>query len=424
MNPLEMTAFEIRREIIEKQFSAKEVITTFLERIYEKEPLIGGFLTLCREEALARAERIDKKISRNEQVGSLAGVPIAIKDNICTDGIRTTCASKMLHDFIPPYDATAVKKLKEADGIIIGKTNMDEFAAAVVSAGMAPIALDSDAGGSMRQPASFCDVVSLKPTYGLVSRFGLIALSSSMDRIGPVAGNIKDCVITLEAIQGEDRLDSTSVRHSITEDYMSTIENGIKGMRIAVPDGETAFSLKSCIEKFKEMGASVEDISFPMTEEALSAYYIISSAEAASNLGRFDGIKYGYRAEDFRSVDELIERSRSESFGEEIKKKIILGTLVLSSKYYDAYYNKAQKLRRKIKEQFLGVFEDYDLVLSPVSPVLSDIYTASIHLTGVPALSMPWIESRIIGPHYGEGKIFKAAYALEQELKEGNKNEL
>lgn len=432
MNIHEMTAFEIQKGIVKRQFSAKEVVTAFFERIYEKERLIDGFLTLCREEAMVQAEQIDKKIQRKERIGRLGGIPVAIKDNICTDGIRTTCASKMLHDFIPPYDATAVRKLKEADAIIIGKTKMDEFAmgssaegsAAVVSEGMTPIALGSDTGGSIRQSAAFCGVVGLKPTYGLVSRFGLIAAASSLDQIGPIAGNIKDCAMTLEAIQGEDRLDSTSVRHCITEDYMSTVENGIKGMKIAVPIELFNISIKVSMEKLKEMGASVEDISLPITKEALSAHYIISSAEAGSNLGRFDGIRYGYRTEDFGSIEELIERSRSEGFGEEVKKRIMLGTLVLSSKYYDAYYNRAQKLRGKIKEQFLKVFEDYDLILSPVSP-LSDIYTVSANLTGVPALSMPCgvsrsglpIGLRIMGPHYGEDKIFIAAYALEQELK-------
>ncbi|MEA4848946.1 MAG: Asp-tRNA(Asn)/Glu-tRNA(Gln) amidotransferase subunit GatA [Clostridiaceae bacterium] len=472
-----MTAYDLQRGITEKQFTAKEVITSFFQRIDEKEPLIDGFLTLCREEALARAEQIDEKIRRGEQLGRLAGVPIAIKDNICTDGIKTTCASRILYDFIPPYDATVIKKLKEADAVIIGKTNMDEFAmgsstensafkktknpwdrervpggssggsAAVVSAGMAAFALGSDTGGSIRQPAAFCGVVGLKPTYGLVSRFGLVAFGSSLDQIGPLAKNVKDCALALEAIQGEDRLDSTSVKDTIKEDYISSINDGVKGMKIAVPveffqsglDEEIAASIKESIEKFKALGAVVEEISLPITEEGLSAYYIISSAEASSNLARFDGIRYGYRTEEFKDLDELMEKSRSEGFGEEVKRRIMLGTFALSSGYYDAYYNRAQKLRKKIKEQFTEAFKSYDIILSPVSPVLpfkigekssdpiemylADIYTININLAGVPAMSMPCgvskaglpIGLQIIGPHYGEDRIFRAAYALEQE---------
>lgn len=479
MSMEKMTAQEIRCGIIEKQFTAKEVITSFFKRIHEKDSAINGFLTLCGEEALAQAERIDEKVKKGEQIGSLGGVPIAIKDNICTNGIKTTCASKMLYDFIPPYDATVIKKLKEAGAVIIGKTNMDEFAmgsstensafkktknpwdiervpggssggsAAVVSAGMAPVALGSDTGGSIRQPAAFCGVVGLKPTYGLVSRFGLIAFGSSLDQIGPLSKNVKDSVLVLEAIQGEDKLDSTSVKHSFTEDYTSGIEKGVKGMRIAVPveffrsglDNEIAASIKASIEKLKALGAILEDVSLPITAEGLSAYYIISSAEASSNLARFDGIRYGYRTENFENLDELMEKSRSEGFGEEVKRRIMLGTFALSSGYYDAYYNRAQKLRKKIKEQFAKVFENYDLILSPTSPVLpfkigekssnpiemylADIYTININLAGIPALSMPCgisktglpIGLQIIGPHYGEDRIFKAAYALEQELK-------
>ena len=479
MNIYEMTALEIRKGITEKQFSAIDVVTALFERICEKEPLVDGFLTLGRGEALAKARQIDRKIKAGEPLGKLAGIPVAIKDNICTDDIRTTCASGMLQDFIPPHDAAVVKKLKEADAVIIGKTNMDEFAmgsstensafkktrnpwdrervpggssggsAAAVSAGMAALALGSDTGGSIRQPAAFCGVVGLKPTYGLVSRFGLIAFGSSLDQIGPMANNIKDCALALEAIQGEDNRDITSVRHPITEDYMSTIEKGVKGMKIGVPaeffrsgpDEEIAFPVKACMQKFKEMGAVVEDISLPITEEGLSAYYIISSAEASSNLGRFDGLRYGYRTESFNGLDQLMERSRSEGFGEEVKRRIMLGTFVLSSGYYDAYYNRAQKLRTSIREQFIKAFESYDILLSPASPVLpfkigekagnplemylSDIYTVNINLAGLPALSMPCGISRdglpvglqIIGPHFGEDKIFRAAYALEQELK-------
>lgn len=307
-------------------------------------------------------------------------MPIAIKDNICTDGIKTTCASKMLFDFIPPYNATVVEKLLKEDAIIIGKTNMDEFAmgsstenssfkitknpwdlervpggssggsAAVVAASMSPISLGSDTGGSIRQPAGFCGIVGLKPTYGLVSRFGLIAFGSSLDQIGPFAKNVKDCALLLEVIQGEDHLDSTSVKHEVTGDYLSEIENGIKGMKIGVPkeffqegiDEEILSAIQNSIEVLKRLGAEVEEISLPITKEGLSAYYIISSAEASSNLARFDGIRYGYRPKEFNNIDDLMELSRTEGFGREVKRRIMLGTYALSSGYYDAYYKRAQ----------------------------------------------------------------------------------
>lgn len=474
-----MTAEEIRSGIIEKRFTAEEIVTSLFKRIHEVEPKIDAYLTLSEEEALLQAKKIDEKAAKGEKLGKLGGVPIAVKDNICTDGIKTTCASKMLQDFIPPYDATVVKKLKEADAIIIGKTNMDEFAmgsstenssfkktknpwdvtrvpggssggsAAAVGAGLAPISLGSDTGGSIRQPAAFCGVVGLKPTYGLVSRFGLIAFGSSLDQIGPFGKTVKDSALLLEVIQGEDKLDSTSVKHEVTEDYLSTLGDGVKGMKIGVPveffqsglDEEIAASIKESIEKLKALGAVVEEISLPITAEGLSAYYIISSAEASSNLARFDGIRYGYRPEEFDDVYDLMERSRTEAFGEEVKRRIMLGTYALSSGYYDAYYNRAQKLRKKIREQFQQAFEKYDLILSPTSPVLpfksgeksnnpvemylADIYTININLAGIPALSMPCgfskeglpIGLQIIGPHFGEEKILKAAYALEQELK-------
>ena len=478
MNIETMTAEEIRCGIIEKAFTAIEVVTSLFERIHKVEPKIDGYLTLCEKEALLQAKKIDEKVSKGETLGKLAGIPIAIKDNICTDGIKTTCASKMLYDFIPPYDATVVKKLKEEDAIIIGKTNMDEFAmgsstenssfkktrnpwdmnrvpggssggsAAVVGSGMSPVSLGSDTGGSIRQPAAFCGVVGLKPTYGLVSRFGLIAFGSSLDQIGPFGKTVKDTALILEVIQGEDKLDSTSVKETFTKDYLATIEDGIKGMRIAIPneffkaglDEEIAASIKESIEKLKLLGAIVQEISLPITEEGLSAYYIISSAEASSNLARFDGIRYGYRTKDFANLDELIEKTRSEGFGEEVKRRIMLGTYALSSGYYDAYYNRAQKLRKKIKEEFNAVFKEYDLILSPTSPVLpfkigeknnnpvemylADIYTININLAGIPALSMPCgfskdglpIGLQIIGSHYCEEKILRAAYSLEQEL--------
>ncbi len=473
-----MSAFEIKEGIEKKAFTAVDVVTAVFNRIKDVEPKVDAFLTLCEEDALKQAAKIDEKVKNGEKLGKLGGIPIAVKDNICTDGVKTTCASKMLNDFIPPYDATVVKKLKNEDAIIIGKTNMDEFAmgssnensafkvtknpwdltrvpggssggsGAVVGAGMTPVSLGSDTGGSIRQPAAFCGVIGFKPTYGLVSRFGLIAFGSSLDQIGPFARTVKDCALTLEAIQGEDPLDSTSVKHEITEDYLSTIEAGVKGMKVGVPkeffqsglDEEISSSIKESIKRLKNLGAVVEEISLPITQEGLSAYYIISSAEASSNLARFDGIRYGYRPDEFDSIDDLMEKSRTEAFGKEVKRRIMLGTYALSSGYYDAYYTRAQKLKKKIREEFAEAFKKYDIILSPTTPTLpfkcgeksenpldmylADIYTININLAGLPALSMPCgfsksglpIGLQLIGPHYGEDKILKAAYALEQDL--------
>jgi len=479
MNIENMDISQIRDGIKNGSFTATSVITSLFERIKAIDPKVKSYLRLCEEDALSKAKIVDEKIAKNEPVGALAGVPIAIKDNICTDGITTTCASKMLEDFVPPYNATVIEKLLKEDAIIIGKTNMDEFAmgsstensafqttrnpwdldrvpggssggsAACVAAGLAPISLGSDTGGSIRQPASFCGVVGLKPTYGLVSRFGLIAFGSSLDQIGPVSKTVKDSALALEIIQGADELDCTTYKDPIQTDYLSTIEDGVSGMKIGVPkeffkeglDSEIKASLLDSIEKLKALGAHVEEISLPITEEGLSAYYIISSAEASSNLARFDGIRYGHRTKEFVDVDELMTKTRTEAFGPEVKRRIMLGTYALSSGYYDAYYNRAQKLKKKIKEEFKTAFEKYDVILSPTSPTLpfkigenctdplamylGDIYTININLAGIPAISLPYglsesglpIGLQIIGPHFGEEKIFKVAYALEQLLK-------
>ncbi len=481
-----MTAFEIKKGIEEKSFTAAEVVTALFERIKAVEPKVDAYLTLCEEMAMEQAKAVDEKVKAGAPLGKFAGVPIAIKDNISTDGIKTTCASKMLFDYVPPYDATVVKKLKEEDAIIIGKTNMDEFAmgssnensafkktrnpwdldrvpggssggsAAAVAAGMAPVSLGSDTGGSIRQPAAFCGLVGLKPTYGLVSRFGLIAFGSSLDQIGPFAKDVKDCAMTMEVIQGMDPLDSTSFRGEYKSSYLDGIAGGVKGMKIGVPkeffqsglDPEIAASVKAACDTFTKLGAEVKEISIPVTEEGLSAYYVISSAEASSNLARFDGIRYGYRPTEFDGVYDLMELARTEAFGSEVKRRIMLGTYVLSSGYYDAYYNKAQKLRKLIKNMFRDAFAECDLILSPTSPVLpfkigeksedplsmylADIYTINVNLAGIPGLSMPCgfsesglpIGLQILGPHFGEEKIFKAAYALEQELALGKHAEL
>lgn len=470
---------ELRDGIRDGAFTSEEIVKFYVEKIKKEDGDINAYLTICEEKALKEAKIVDEKIANGEKVGLLAGVPIAIKDNICTDGIRTTCASKMLEDFIPPYNATVIEKLKAADAIIIGKTNMDEFAmgsstensafkvtknphdlervpggssggsAAAVGAMLAPFSLGSDTGGSIRQPAAFCGVVGLKPTYGLVSRFGLIAFGSSLDQIGPFSNNVRDCALALEVIAGTDPLDNTSSKEIGSTDYLTGIDDGVKNMKIGVPkeffgeglDVEIKESIFSSIEKLKGLGATVEEISIPITDAGLSAYYVISSAEASSNLARFDGIRYGYRPKEFEDVYDLMEKSRTEAFGDEVKRRIMLGTYVLSSGYYDAYYNRALKLKKKIKQEFKDVLAKYDIIISPVSPVLpfkckekknsplemylADIYTVNINLAGVPAISVPCGTSKsglpiglqIIGPHFGESKILKAALALEGALK-------
>lgn len=474
-----MSAAEIAKGVTETRFSAVEIVERYIENIKAEDGTIGAFLTLCEDQAMTQARAVDEKIKEGRPVGRLAGVPVAIKDNMCTDGIRTTCASKMLEDFVPPYNAAAVEKLTGEGAVIIGKTNMDEFAmgsstensafkitrnprdttrvpggssggsAAAVAAGMVPVALGSDTGGSIRQPAAFCGVVGLKPTYGLVSRYGLIAFGSSLDQIGPVTKTVFDSALMLEVIQGNDKRDSTSFKGQYQSGYTAGLVKDIKGMKIGVPkeffidglDDEIAASIKESISCFEGLGAIVEEISLPAAGDGLSAYYVISSAEASSNLARYDGIRYGYRAKDYGSIDELIEKSRSEAFGTEVKRRIMLGTYALSSGYYDAYYNRAQKYRKVLKGQFEDVFRSYDLVLGPTSPVLpfkigerssdplqmylADIYTIIVNLAGLPAISIPCGTSReglpvglqLIGPHYGEQKLLQASYALEQEMK-------
>lgn len=469
---------DIQKGYQEKSFSAVEITKVYLDRVKKFDGGIKAFISLNEEAALQEAAAIDAKLSKGEKAGLLAGVPIAIKDNICTRGMKTTCASKMLEDFIPPYDATIVKKLKEAGAIIIGKTNMDEFAmgsstensafiatknpwdttkvpggssggsAAAVAAGFTPLALGSDTGGSIRQPASYCGLVGLKPTYGLISRYGLIAFGSSLDQIGPFTRTVEECALSLQAIQGPDSMDTTSYKGKIEEEYTSELKGDIKGLRIGVPkeffqvglDPEIDKAIKASMETLEKMGAILEEFSLPIMDSALSAYYIISSAEASSNLARYDGVRYGYRSKDFEGINELIVNSRTEAFGKEVKRRIMMGTYVLSSGYYDAYYKKAMLLRSKIKDSFDKAFERYDMILSPTSPILpfnigekvedplqmylADIYTVSINIAGVPAISIPcgFSESKLpiglqlIGNHFSEKKLLKAAYNLEQQL--------
>jgi len=472
------SAEEIRSGIEKKRFSAEEITVKYLENIKAEDREIGAFLTICEESAIMQAKAVDSKIKLGKALGRLAGVPIAIKDNICTDSIRTTCASRMLEDYIPPYNATVIEKLLSEDAVIIGKTNMDEFAmgsstensafkitknprdisrvpggssggsAAAVAGNMVPVSLASDTGGSIRQPAAFCGVVGLKPTYGLVSRFGLIAFGSSLDQIGPISKTVRDAALLLEVIQGYDKMDSTSYTADSQKDYLKDIDSGVRGLKIGVPkeffteglDEEIASSIQECIKRFKFLGAKIEEISFSIANDSLPAYYIISSAEASSNLARYDGIRYGYRTNEYENLDDLLEKSRSEAFGPEVKRRIMLGTYTLSSGYYDAYYSKAQKFRKVLKQQFDEVFREYDIILGPTSPVLpfkigerisnplemylADIYTISVNLAGIPAISIPSgfnreglpVGLQLMGPRFGEEIILKAAYALEQDL--------
>ena len=470
---------ELVKKIQDKEISCVEVVDYYIKEIEKKEDKIDAFLLLQTEDALKKAKELDEKIAKGEKVGRLVGIPIAIKDNMCTRGVKTTCASKMLEDFVPPYDATVIKKLEEEDAILIGKTNLDEFAmgsstensafkitknpidttrvpggssggsAAAVGAEMVPLALGSDTGGSIRQPASFCGIVGMKPTYGLVSRYGLIAFGSSLDQIGPFSMTVEDNAYLLNILAGEDELDGTTDKGLDKKDYTENIDSGIEGMKIGIPkefieeeglDPEIKDVILKDIEALRELGAEVEEFSLPATKDGLAPYYIISSAEASSNLARFDSIRYGYRTKEFTSVEELVEKSRSEGFGREVKRRIMLGTYALSSGYYDAYYNKAQKFRAKLKQDFKEAFKKYDIIIGPVSPILpfkigercedptamylADIYTININLATVPALSMPGGKSsdglpiglQLIGDVFTEEKIYKVAYALEKKL--------
>lgn len=473
----EMTAEEIGKAYREKTLTVPEVVKAFLDNIEKEDEKIKAYITVCREEALKKADEVQAMFDAGKEMGALAGIPIAIKDNICTKGVRTTCASKMLENFIPPYDASVMKKIEATNAIILGKTNMDEFAmggstensaffitknpvnldkvpggssggsAAAVAGKMAPISLGSDTGGSIREPASFCGIVGMKPTYGLVSRYGLVAFASSLDQIGPFSKTVRDNAVLLTAIAGHDEMDSTSANVE-NKDYEKALVNDVKGLKIGVPkeyfgegiNEEVRASLEKAIEKYKELGAEVEECSLPVTEYALPTYYIIACAEASSNLGRYDGIRYGYRTKNFESLKDIYKNSRTEGFGDEVKRRIILGTYVLSSGYYDAYYKKAQKVRTLVKKGFEEAFEKYDVLLTPTVPTvafdigsksknplemyMTDILTVSINIAGVPAISIPCgkdssgmpIGMQLIAKHFNEETLYRVAYTFEQNM--------
>lgn len=476
MNFENNTISYLREKLDKKELSAKEVALHYLEKIEADDHSIDAFITVTREKALCDAEKAQSMIDSG-CAGRLTGIPISIKDNICTSGIPTTCASKMLENFIPPYNATVIDKLEAAGAVILGKTNMDEFAmgsttqtsffkstknpydvqkipggssggsAASVSNSMVPISLGSDTGGSIRQPASYCGITGIKPTYGSVSRYGLVAFASSLDQIGPLANNAKDCADILNVISGKDHHDSTS--EIIDYDFSSKLGNSIKGMRIALPKeffdvgvaDDVKSAVMSAVEYFKLSGAEIIEVSMPSLSYAISAYYLISSSEASSNLARFDGVKYGYRAEGTASYDEMIKKTRAQGFGKEVKRRILLGTYALSSGYYDDYYKKAVQLRAKIKNEYNDIFEKADLIITPTCPTtalrldetmsdpvklyLSDICTVTVNIAGLPALSttcgydkngMP-IGMSIVGRAFDEPTILGLADNYENQFK-------
>ncbi len=472
------TITSIREGLRAKQFSAVEVAREALEFAERENPKTNAYLMFCPERALSAAAEVDRKLAAGEDAGALAGVPIAVKDVILTKGVRTTCASKMLENYIPPYDATAIERIEAAGGVIIGKTNCDEFAmgssnensyfgpvrnpvaldcvpggssggsAAVVAQGTAVVSLGSDTGGSIRQPASFCGVVGVTPTYGRVSRYGLVAFASSLDHIGPFARNVKDSATLLAAMAGRDPMDSTSANAPVP-DYGAQLTGDVRGMKIGLPveymkhaTGETADRIHEAVAKLQGMGCEVQDISLPSTDYAIATYYVICTAEASANLARFDGVRYGYRSAEAGGADSnklaaMYCNTRGEGFGPEVKRRIMLGTYVLSHGYYDAYYLKAQKVRALIARDFTNAFQTVDAIMAPVSPFpafrigekvndpvsmyLSDIYTITGSLAGIPCMSVPCgttgtglpVGLQILCNHFEEQKMFRLAHAFE-----------
>ncbi len=477
MNITELTVHELQEKIKSKEITIKEITKAYVDRINEKEKDVQAFITTLTDEAVKQAEEIQNKKETGEITGDLAGIPIGIKDNICIKGVKTTCASKMLENFVAPYNATVIEKISQENIISLGKLNMDEFAmgsstehsyfkntknpwdlkkvpggssggsAAAVAANLVPWALGSDTGGSIRQPASFCGVVGLKPTYGLVSRYGLVAFASSLDQIGPITKDVKDAAMLLNIIAGHDKKDTTSSQRPKV-DYTKALKNNVKGLKIGLPkeffgegiNEEVKESLQKAIETYKELGAEIEEFSLDISKFSLAAYYIIACAEASSNLGRFDGIRYTYRTPEFKNLKEIYKKSRSEGFGAEVKRRIILGTYVLSSGYYDAYYKKGQQVRTLVMNEFNKAFEKYDVILTPTSPTvafdigsksnnplemyLADICTVSVNVAGLPGISIPCgvdkagmpIGMQLIGNKFCEETILNAAYTFEQAI--------
>ena len=479
MSLMSLTAVELGRKIKEKEVTVEEAVTAALDAIEKREAEVHSFVTVDREGALKRAKEVQAKIDAGELTGPLAGVPVAIKDNMCTKGLLTTCSSKILENYIPTYTASAVQNLTDAGCVIIGKTNMDEFAmgsttetsyygvtrnphnpdhvpggssggsAAAVALNECFFALGSDTGGSIRQPSAFCGITGMKPTYGTVSRYGLIAYGSSLDQIGPMTKNVTDCAAVLETIASYDKKDSTSMKRE-EYDFTSALVRDVKGLRIGLPkdyfgdglDSEVKAAIFKAAETFKRMGAIVEEFDLGLVQYAIPAYYIIASAEASSNLERFDGVKYGYRTKEYDGLHSMYKKTRSEGFGSEVKRRIMLGSFVLSSGYYDAYYLKALKTKALIKQEFDKAFEKYDIILAPAAPTtapllgsslqdpikmyLSDIYTISANLAGIPGLSIPCgkdnkglpIGMQLLGGCFQEKTLLRAGFAYEKAREE------
>ncbi len=472
-----LTAAELSRMIRNKEVSSTEVTKSVFSRIKEKESEIEAYVTLNEEGALKKAAEVDEKIARGENLSSLAGIPVGIKDNICTKGLRTTCSSKMLSNFVPPYNATVINKLEAADFVCTGKLNMDEFAmgsstetsffkktknpfdttrvpggssggsAASVASGEAIVALGSDTGGSIRQPASFCGVVGMKPTYGSVSRFGLVAFASSLDQIGPFGRSVEDVAMLTSIICGKDPMDTTSVRREYPR-FEDNLSADVKGLRIGIPEvyfgqgvtEEVRQSVMKAAHQYEQMGAVLVPVELPQPDYALAAYYIIACAEASSNLARFDGVKYGYRSPNFTSLEDLYENTRSEGFGEEVKRRIMLGTYVLSSGYYDAYYKKAKFTQNLMQDMFRKAFTQADVILCPTAPdtafkfgensddqvkmYMNDILTVTVNIVGLPAISIPCgfdskglpIGCQLIGDKFSEQLLLNTAFAYEKAV--------
>lgn len=470
-----LTAVSLGKKIKEKEISVREALDAVFAQIDQTEGRYHAYVTLDKEGAYKQADAVQEKIDKGELTGALAGVPVAIKDNMCTKGLLTTCSSKILENYIPTYTASAVQNLTDAGCVIIGKTNMDEFAmgsttetsaygvtknpwntehvpggssggsCAAVAAGEVPMALGSDTGGSIRQPSSFCGVTGMKPTYGTVSRYGLIAYGSSLDQIGPVAKDVTDCAALLQTVASYDAKDATSMKRD-DYDFMSALKEDVSDLKIGIPnsyfgeglDPQVKESILKAADVLKARGAEVEYFDLDLIDYAIPAYYVIASAEASSNLERFDGVKYGFRAKEYEGLHDMYKKSRSEGFGPEVKRRIMLGSFVLSSGYYDAYYLKALRTKALIKKEFDRAFEKYDMILSPAAPstaprlgeslsdplqmYLGDIYTVSVNLAGLPGITVPCgmddkglpIGMQLIGDCFSEKKLFRAAYTYEQ----------
>ena len=462
----ERTIFEHAEALRKKEYSSVQLTQAYLEQIDKKDKTIGAYITVTADRAIESAKAFDEGRCSDSEISPLAGIPCGIKDNMCTKGIKTTCASKMLGGYIPPYSAHVVEKLEKSGAVILGKLNMDEFAmgsttensafkvcrnpldtdrvpggssggsAAAVAAREAVYTLGSDTGGSIRQPASFCGVVGMKPTYGSVSRYGLVAFASSLDQIGPITSTVLDNALVLNAIVGHDKRDATSVKR-VYNDFTADIKNGVKGMKIGVPEeffgegisDDVRKAVLAATDTYRALGAELVSVSMPSIDYALSAYYVISSAEASSNLARFDGVRYGYRCDDYSNIDELYRKSRSEGFGSEVKKRIMLGTFALSSGYYDAYYKKALQVRSLVRKDFDEAFGKCDFIISPVTPTVAykigektgdslqmymgDAYSVPVNIAGIPALTLPCgigeggmpVGMQLIGPAFSEGLL-------------------